>query len=662
MPLDGSRWEIQLLAADRTASAFKSVEQRMKSLDTQTKATGTAMNAGFAMAARAMGPLVAAFSAAAVAQKIWAAGMKAGDLGEQAEQIGLTTDQLQAYRLAAAQSGIEAEQLDAAMMRLARSMGSANEGNDEAITRFEKLGVKVLDANGNLRKAADVMPEVARGLLGISSETERSAMMQELFGRSGARMVTVLEQLARGNDSVVQTAKDHGAVIGEDVIKAWDKLDGQLKVTNAQAQTAMATLGAPIATWALDTVNRILIDINANLAKLKLEGQTVASRAASVDVGHLEEQLAVQKNLLAINPNNKMAQSSVAALERRIAAARQELAIQESADAAGILAGDTPAWTKPTSKPGAGNPVSNSARKAGEKDAAAQLRESQRQMDELVALIEKQRKAADAIEDRFGDGAATLARETAELAEIQHLLAPETVQRAMKDLTDKADDQARAVRGAAGGFDGYLAGIEQAVAEMDRANSAFEYGKETVDLLSDALTELATTGEINFQKLLSSFLNMIIQMEMKAAASQVWGAIGGGGGIGGLLGGLFGGGGVSAVGGGFDIGAAGSLAGGWMPGFASGGTPPVGRPYVVGENGPEIRVDGTPGTIFNRDQIAGMGGGGTSIVIQQTVHVGEYVTTEQYTAGIRAVKKAAEDGAQAALINRKKRGGLTDVF
>lgn len=598
MPLDQANWQINLLAADRTAQAFRSVDQRMKALDTQTKATSTAMNAGFAMAARAMGPLVAAFSAAAVAQKIWAAGMKAGDLGEQAEQIGLTTDQLQAYRLAAAQSGIEAEQLDAAMMRLARSMGSANEGNDEAITRFEKLGVKVLDANGNLRKAADVMPEVARGLLGISSETERSAMMQELFGRSGARMVTVLEQLARGNDSVVQTAKDHGAVIGEDVIKAWDKLDGQLKVTNAQAQTAMATLGAPIATWALDTVNRILIDINANLAKLKLEGQTVASRAASVDVGHLEEQLAVQKNLLAINPNNKMAQSSVAALERRIAAARQELAIQESADAAGILAGDTPAWTKPTSKPGAGNPVSNSARKAGEKAAADALRESQRQMDELVALIEKQRKAADAIEDRFGDGAATLARETAELAEIQHLLAPETVQRAMKDLTDKADDQARAVRGAAGGFDGYLAGIEQAVAEMDRANSAFEYGKETVDLLSDALTELATTGEINFQKLLSSFLNMIIQMEMKAAASQVWGAIGGGGGIGGLLGGLFSGSTVASD----------AFNGFRPPGFAEGGRPDVGRISMVGENGPELFVPDVAGTVIPNHAL-----GGTSV-------------------------------------------------
>ncbi len=54
-------------------------------------------------------------------QANWVMNLQAANMGEEAEQIGLTTDQLQAYRLAAAQAGIEAEQMDAAMMRLARS-------------------------------------------------------------------------------------------------------------------------------------------------------------------------------------------------------------------------------------------------------------------------------------------------------------------------------------------------------------------------------------------------------------------------------------------------------------------------------------------------------------------------------------------------------------
>lgn len=41
---------------------------------------------------------------------------------------------------------------------------------------------------------------------------------------------------------------------------------------------------------------------------------------------------------------------------------------------------------------------------------------------------------------------------------------------------------------------------------------------------------------------------------------------------------------------------------GAIPGFARGGRPPVGMPYIVGENGPEIRIDG-PGTIIPNHKI-----------------------------------------------------------
>jgi hypothetical protein len=42
-----------------------------------------------------------------------------------------------------------------------------------------------------------------------------------------------------------------------------------------------------------------------------------------------------------------------------------------------------------------------------------------------------------------------------------------------------------------------------------------------------------------------------------------------------------------------------------FPGFADGGVPPVNSPYIVGERGPEVRVDGNPGTIIPNDKIGG---------------------------------------------------------
>src|SRR5262245_54105382 len=131
MPLDAARWQIDILAADKTAAAFTSATSRLRAFEQANKqmaattntvlaattarfaALKQAINEGTAAASGSgglgsllpilgrLGPIAAA---AAAAYLSFRAGMKAADLGEQAEQLGLTADQLQAYRLVAAQA------------------------------------------------------------------------------------------------------------------------------------------------------------------------------------------------------------------------------------------------------------------------------------------------------------------------------------------------------------------------------------------------------------------------------------------------------------------------------------------------------------------------------------------------------------------------------
>ncbi len=209
-----------------------------------------------------LGPLAAGLSLAAAAGAVWAAGMKAADFGEQAEQVGVTTDQLQAYRFAGAQAGIQTEQMDTALTKLAKAMGAANDGGKEQIELFDKLGVKLLDAQGELRPVAEVLPEVARGVLAIGSSSQRTAILMELFGRSGAKMTTVLEEIAQGNDSVVAKARAAGVILDAEVIAAWDRVSDSLVRAKLAADTTFAKLGAPIATSALEAIERLLKSIN----------------------------------------------------------------------------------------------------------------------------------------------------------------------------------------------------------------------------------------------------------------------------------------------------------------------------------------------------------------------------------------------------------------
>jgi len=107
--------------------------------------------------------------------------------------------------------------------------------------------------------------------------------------------------------------------------------------------------------------------------------------------------------------------------------------------------------------------------------------------------------------------------------------------------------------------------------------------------------------------------------------------------------------------------------------FASGGvvTSPTmfpmsrGRAGVMGEAGPEAIMPlrrGPDGSLGVQMHGAGAANENTTVIVNQTVHVGEFVTTQQFASGLRGVKKAAEDGARNALVNERKRGGLKTVF
>lgn len=216
-----------------------------------------------ALLTRYIGPAVIGYMALAKAQEIWTRALKAADYGEQAEQIGINTDQLQAYRFVGAQAGIQTEQIDTAMTRLAKSMGAAADGGKEQIDLFERLGVKLLDAQGELRPVAEVLPEVARGVLAIGSSSERTATLMELFGRSGAKMSTILGEIAAGNDAVIAKARAAGAILDTEVIAAWDRVGDALVRAQLAADTTYARLGAPIATAGLETLERLLKSINS---------------------------------------------------------------------------------------------------------------------------------------------------------------------------------------------------------------------------------------------------------------------------------------------------------------------------------------------------------------------------------------------------------------
>jgi|TARA_R100000030_G_scaffold23074_1_gene16585 tape measure domain-containing protein len=90
-----------------------------------------------------------------------------------------------------------------------------------------------------------------------------------------------------------------------------------------------------------------------------------------------------------------------------------------------------------------------------------------------------------------------------------------------------------------------------------------------------------------------------------------------------------------------------------LPGFANGGRPPVGRPSIVGERGPELFVPSRSGTIIPNHAM-----GGASVTVNVDAS-GSQVQGNQ--PGAKALGSAIGAAVQAELIKQKRPGGLLAI-
>lgn len=127
---------------------------------------------------------------------------------------------------------------------------------------------------------------------------------------------------------------------------------------------------------------------------------------------------------------------------------------------------------------------------------------------------------------------------------------------------------------------GARAAFEQIARSMDPYIMAQNRVNALWGTMSSAIDNFVDNGKFSFSDFAESVIKDLLKIEMKAAAMNLWqimrGGMGGGGG---------GGGGFwSSV--------------GSILGFANGGSPPVGKPSIVGEKGPELFVPKTAGTVI----------------------------------------------------------------
>lgn len=104
--------------------------------------------------------------------------------------IGISTEALGGFRHAAGLAGVSSGEFDTDLKRMLKTLGEAAAGEETAAEKFTQLGL-------NVRKLASQRPEqtfleITDALGGIENKYERAAIAQDIFGKSGQALNSVL--------------------------------------------------------------------------------------------------------------------------------------------------------------------------------------------------------------------------------------------------------------------------------------------------------------------------------------------------------------------------------------------------------------------------------------------------------------------------------------
>lgn len=194
----------------------KRAEKRLQALRKEAVVAGKAIGAAFVGFATASTALVKAsidsFDATA----------------KLAQGIGTTTESLSALTYAAGLSGLSQEELGSSLVKLAKNTAEAAAGSKAQADAFAAIGVAAKNTDGSLKNTDVLLGEIADKFAGYADGAAKTALAQEFFGKSGAKLIPLLNAGSAGIGELTAEAEALGLVIGGEAAKAAEVFNDNL--------------------------------------------------------------------------------------------------------------------------------------------------------------------------------------------------------------------------------------------------------------------------------------------------------------------------------------------------------------------------------------------------------------------------------------------------
>lgn len=227
----------------------QAVDQLRTSMDKLNGAAGS-VGRGFDMAKTAVGAFLGIQAVQAIAGFAKSTIDAADALSDMSQRTGIAVGVLSELDFAAKMNGSSLDAVQTALGKLSVKAFDAATGNKAATATFDALGISLRNADGSMKSSVTLLEEVGDAFKGINDPTIKSALAIEIFGKSGAQMIPVIENMSEAR----REAQQLGITVGDDFANKAAAFNDNLDRMSATA----SALSRSLLNELLPSVNRIM--------------------------------------------------------------------------------------------------------------------------------------------------------------------------------------------------------------------------------------------------------------------------------------------------------------------------------------------------------------------------------------------------------------------
>ena len=220
-----------------TAKFGKDMDVASKKASSAGKKIGAALKVG---AAAAVAGLIAAVS-------------KTAELGDELnilkQKTDISVETLSALKLGAELTGSSFDGLKTSLIAFTRRSLEASQGMASFKRGFDRMGITVLDVNGNLKGTETLLHEMADAFAASSDAQLKASVAQDLFSEQGRALIPLLSKGSAGIRELTEETRRMGILFTNEAAEAATKFNASIIKLTSQAQGLAFTIGNALIPW-----------------------------------------------------------------------------------------------------------------------------------------------------------------------------------------------------------------------------------------------------------------------------------------------------------------------------------------------------------------------------------------------------------------------------